>query len=172
MARCLILFAAALALMAPAAAAAGVAHSPEEEALLAVDMNQRDAVGSVDLKAIERISHPNLRVNAPSNRILTREDLIAMVGSGEIRNEVFERIAEAVVITGNVGVVMGREVVVPGAASEQARMYGRRTLNRRYTNIYLRERGVWRHIARHANIVPDPAPAAPAPPSPPPPLHH
>jgi hypothetical protein len=30
---------------------------------------------------------------------------------------------------------MGREVVYPGAASEQARMYGQRTLNRRYTNI-------------------------------------
>jgi hypothetical protein len=138
----------------PSPAPAAIARSEDERALLAADMRQRDAVASVDLAAIAAISHPNLRVNAPSNRILTREDLVRMVGSGEIRNEVFERTAEMVTITGNVGVVMGRELVYPGAGSEQARMYGRRTLKRRYTNIYIRKGGVWRHLARHANIVP------------------
>jgi hypothetical protein len=49
---------------------------------------------------------------------------------------------------------MGREVVFPGAASEQPRMHGQKTLNRRYTNVYLREADVWRHIARHGNIIP------------------
>lgn len=137
-----------------AAAPADLASSPEEAALLATDARQRDAVATGDRKAIAEIAHPSLRVNAPSNRILTREDLIGMVGSGEIRNDVFERTPEAVVITGDVGVVMGREVVFPGAGSEQARMYGEKTLNRRYTNVYLREAGVWRHIARHANIIP------------------
>lgn len=78
-----------------------------------------------------------------------------MVASGEIRNEVFERTPEDVVITGDVGVVMGHEVVFPGAVSEQARMYGRKTLNRRYTNIYIRSSGGWQHLARHANIVPN-----------------
>ncbi len=121
----------------------------------AADARRRDAVAAADLKAIAEISHSNLRVNAPSNRILTREDLIRMVGAGEIRNEVFERTPEAVVITGDVGVVMGREVVFPGAASEQARMYGQKTLNRRYTNVYVREHGgAWRHLARHANVIP------------------
>ena len=57
-------------------------------------------------------------------------------------------------LTGDIGVVMGREVVFPSAASEQSRMYGQKTLSRRYTNVYLREAGIWRHIARHANIIP------------------
>jgi hypothetical protein len=128
-------------------------RSPEEAALLSVDVRQRTAVANADLAAIAAISHPNLRVNAPTNRILTRESLIAMVGSGDIRNEVFERTPEDVQITGDVGVVMGREVVFPGAASEQARVFGQRTLTRRYTNVYLREGGEWRHLARHANVV-------------------
>lgn len=146
----------AILLAAPAAAQSGayVARSPDEAALLEADARQRDAVANVDLDAIHRISHPNLRVNAPSNRILTREDLVRMVGSGEIRNEVFERVPEAAVITGDVGVVMGHETVLPGAGSEQARMYGRRTLSRRYSNVYLRVDGQWRHLARHANITP------------------
>jgi hypothetical protein len=133
---------------------AAVAHTPDETAVLAADARQRAVVADIDLEGIAAIAHPNLRVNAPNNRILTREDLIAMVRSGAIRNEAFERTPEMVVITGDVGVVMGREVVYPGAASEQAQMYGRKTLNRRYTNVYLREGGVWRHLARHANVVP------------------
>lgn len=110
----------------------------DERAVLAADAQQRLAVASVDIDAIGEIAHPDLRVNAPNNRILTREDLMRMVASGEIRNEVFERTPQDVVITGDVGVVMGHEVVLPAAASEQARMYGRQTLSRRYTNIYVR----------------------------------
>ncbi len=145
----------AVTLAQPALAAipAPAEQSADERAVLAADSEQRRAVASADVAAIERISDPHLRVNAPNNRILSREDLIRMVASGEIRNEVFERVPEQVVITGDVGVVMGHEIVFPGAGSEQARMYGRRTLNRRYTNVYIRSGGVWRHIARHANII-------------------
>lgn len=128
-------------------------QTADERGVLAADAQQRLAVASLDVTAIGKISDPHLRVNAPNNRILTREDLMRMVASGEIRNEVFERTPEDVVITGDVGVVMGREVVFPGAESEQARMYGRKTLNRRYTNIYIRSGRSWLHLARHANII-------------------
>ena len=149
-----------LALFAFLAASSSLAAVPEpgartadESALLAADQQQRLAVGAADVAAIEAISDPHLRVNAPNNRILTREDLMRMVASGEIRNDVFERAPEDLVITGDVGVVMGHEVVVPGANSEQARMYGVRTLRRRYTNVYVRSGGTWRHLARHANVI-------------------
>ena len=136
-----------------ASGAPAIGRTANERAVLAADARQRDAVASVNLEAIRAISHPNLRVNAPSNRILTGGDLVKMVESGEIRNEVFERVPEEVVITGSIGVVMGHETVFPGAASEQARMYGRKTLHRRYTNVFIREGGVWRHLARHANVI-------------------
>ena len=131
-------------------------QTADERAVLAADAQQRLAVASMDIEAIGKISDLHLRVNAPNNRILTREDLMRMVASGEIRNEVFERTPEEVVITGDVGVVMGHEVVFPGAASEQARMYGRKTLNRRYTNVYIRSGESWMHLARHANIILNP----------------
>jgi hypothetical protein len=138
--------------LAPAFALTG--RTVDERAVLAADARQRDAVAAVDLKAIAAISHRNLRVNAPSNRILTRGELLRMVGSGDIRNEVFERVPETIIITGDVGVVMGHETVVPGASSEQARMYGRKSLNRRYTNVFIRQGKSWLHLARHANVIP------------------
>lgn len=149
----------AIALLAVAvsspAASAPPARTADETALLAVDARQRDAVAKADLDAIASLSHPDLHVNAPTNRILTRDDLIAMVGSGRIRNEVFERTPELVRITGDVGMVMGHETVLPGKASEQADKFGVKLLKRRYTNIYLRSGGVWRHWARHANVAPE-----------------
>lgn len=143
-----------LAVFAAASQPTLVRRSAAEQALLAADERQRAAVSTADLEAIRSGSHPNLRINAPSNRVLTRDDLVRMVGSGEIKNEVFERVPESITITGNIGVVMGRERVFPGAVSEQARMYGARTLDRRYTNVYLRQGGAWKHIVRHANVIP------------------
>ncbi len=136
-------------------------RSSDEIAVLDADARQRDSVADADGAAIAAGSHPNLRINAPSNRIISGDDLVRMVLSGEIRNEIFERSPESVTVTGDVAVVMGREVVVPGATSEQARMYGRRTLNRRYTNVYLRRDGRWLHLARHANIVLEPSAVEP-----------
>ena len=125
----------------------------DEANLRAADARQRDAVANVDLEAIARISHPNLRVNAPSGRVITREDLVRMVGSGEIRNEVYERTAEVVTITGDVGVVMGREVVQSPPTAEQGRAFGTDVLTRRYTNVYVRVNGEWLHLARHAHVI-------------------
>ncbi|MGZ8346314.1 MAG: nuclear transport factor 2 family protein [Allosphingosinicella sp.] len=149
----ILLFALVLVTRAAAATPAASAQTPDEVAVLAADERQREAVAAVDLPAIAAISHPDLLINAPNNRVITRDDLIRMVGSGEIRNEIFERVPETVSVTGDVAIVMGHETVFPGADSEQARMYGRRTLNRRYTNVYLRVAGTWLHLARHANVL-------------------
>jgi hypothetical protein len=123
----------------------GPVRSPEEASLLATDARQLSAVAAADGSAIDSISHSNLRVNAPNGRVVTKQDFVQTVGSGQIRNEIAERIPESVTITGDVGVVMGRETGLSGAAP----------VNRRYTNVYLRENGAWRLLARHANVVPE-----------------
>jgi hypothetical protein len=120
-----------------------VERSPDEQSLLAVDSRQLAAVAAADGSTIDTISHPNLRVNAPNGRVVTKQDFMQAAGSGQIRNEIAERIPESVTITGNVGVVMGRETGLNGATH----------VNRRYTNVYLRENGAWRLLARHANVV-------------------
>ena len=103
--------------------------------------------------------HANYVVNAPSSRVIPREALLSLMASGGIASERFERTIERVAITGNVGVVMGRETVTPTATSESGQLFGSRALQRRYTNVFVFEGGAWRYLARHANVVP-PAPAA------------
>jgi len=63
-------------------------------------------------------------------------------------------VPEIVRVTGNVGIVMGRETFTPVVSSELGRIYGSVPLQRRYTNIYVREQGRWKWLARHAHVVP------------------
>lgn len=118
-----------------------------------LDADHKEAVSRVDIATLEAMAHPNLRINAPTGRILTRESFLADMRSGAIRAETFERVAEEVVVSGDLGVVMGRETFTPAATSDLGKVYGARPLQRRYTNVYRLENGRWLWIARHANVV-------------------
>ncbi len=137
-----------------AASCATVPSGLDRSSVLAVDEQQREMVASGDVAGLERLADPLLRINAPGGRVLTREQFLANMRSGEIAAEAFERTAEDVTITGNVAVVMGRETFTPVATSELGRTFGAKPLQRRYTNVYLWKRGYWVWLARQANIVP------------------
>ena len=100
------------------------------------------------------LAHRNLRINAPTNVVLSKDQLVEMMANGQIAAENFIRVPESVTITANVGVVMGRETFTPTPDSASGRMFGARPIDRRYTNVYLFEGGKWRFLARHANVVP------------------
>ena len=133
-------------------------QTADQRAVLAADAQQRLAVASVDLAAIGRNSGPSSESerSEQSNSYPRRFDPDGCVQD----NEVFERNCRR---GGHYGQRSGgngsRSRLSQGYASEQARMYGRKTLNRRYTNIYIRSGEGWLHLARHANVVRDePAP--------------
>jgi hypothetical protein len=145
----------------PLLLAAGCASVPAGDgraAVLAVDERQRAMVAAADISGLERLAHPNLRINAPGGRILTREQFLTNMRSGDIAAERFERTAEDVTISGNIAVVMGKEVFTPGASSELGQTFGVKPLPRRYTNVYLWQSGRWLWLARQANVVPSPIP--------------
>lgn len=128
------------------------ALGPAQAELAALDARQKDMVARADVEGLAALSAPELRINAPTNRVLDRARFLAMMKSGQIAAEAFDRTVEDVAITRDVGVVMGRETFTPAPGSELARMYGTRPLARRYTNIYVRRAGRWYWLARHANV--------------------
>lgn len=134
------------------------AQTPEAS-LAVLDAKQKDMVTKGDIDALAALSAHGLTINAPTNRVLTREQFLAMMRNGKIGAEAFDRTVESVTISGDVGVVMGSEVFTPTADSELGRTYGVRPLKRRYTNVYQRERGQWKWLARHANVVQEPVAA-------------
>jgi hypothetical protein len=125
-----------------------------EAALAKLDLQQKEMVARADVDGLAELSAPGLTINAPTGRVLAREQFLAMMRNGQIGAEDFKRTVESVTVSGTVGVVMGSEVFTPTAQSELGRTYGAVPLKRRYTNIYVRHGGAWQWFARHANVVP------------------
>jgi hypothetical protein len=128
----------------------------DEASLRALDERQRQIIAAQDVRGMTEIAHRNLLINAPTNEVLTREQLLAMMASGDVAAEDFVRVPEAVTISGNIGIVMGHESFTPTAASASGRMFGARPLKRRYTNVYMFDGGRWKFIGRHANVIAPP----------------
>lgn len=88
--------------------------------------------------------------NTPSNSVVPGDQLLEMFASGTIRyDEVIQTIEYAGSHGADMVVIMGEEVVVPGEGAPDA---GRRIV-RRFTDVFRRENGEWRHDLRHANVV-------------------
>lgn len=151
-----------LAAMLVAGCGFGRAGAAPMDDVRAVDEAQRRMVAAGDIPGLTALAHTNLRINAPGNRVLTREQFLANISNGEIAAEQFDRRPEVVTISGDVAVVMGSETFTPAAASELGRTYGAVPLERRYTNVYVREQGRWLWLARHANVTGRP-PVSPSP---------
>jgi hypothetical protein len=128
--------------------------APDEASLRVADELQRTAVVAGDIERVRAIMHPNYRVNAPTNTVLTGDQILSMFEQGSIAAEPVERIVEAAVVSGTTGLVMGRETLVPPPGSQLAMTFGEEPLLRRFTNVYSFENGQWWFLARHFTQAP------------------
>jgi len=137
--------------VSPITALAGE-NQPDDPSLRAADAEELRIIQTRDTKAMQEFMLPNYMVNSPANRITRKDQLIQMLSAGQIANEGIERTIEALAITGNVGIVMGREVIKPKATSELGQLYGAKALERRFTNVFLFVDGKWRLLARQSTV--------------------
>ena len=86
-----------------------VAKSPSmavsEASLRAADEHQRTAIAEGEVEAVRILMHSQYRVNAPTNRVMTREEILSMFERGVITAEDVQRTVEAAVVSGTTGVV-------------------------------------------------------------------
>ena len=134
-------------------AAAPANSAPNEASLRAADAEQMRIIVDEDEKAQQDFMHPNYMLNGPANMVKRKPELVAMLARGDIGSEAFERKVEGVAVTGNVGVVMGSEIVTPAPNSNLGRLHPGQVLHRRYTNVFLWQEGRWWFLARQASIV-------------------
>ncbi len=116
-----------------------------EQEIRKLDLAHADAVLRGDLAAMDKIWTADFKVNNPFNEV----DKADRIRTGAVTYSSFERVAETVLVHKNTVIVMGRETVVPKGNSPDAG----KTINRRYTNIYMKREGKWRLIARHASVI-------------------
>jgi hypothetical protein len=142
-----------IVMLAPLLCTSAMAEEISEASLRAADAEQMRIIVQGDAGAQQEFMHPNYILNGPSNRVMRKPALVAMLARGAMGSDRFERTVEGTAITGNVGIVMGSEVVRPTATSELGTQHGAEPLNRRHTNVFLFEGGKWRFLARQATVV-------------------
>lgn len=138
-----------------------IAAGPDEPSLRAADAEQMRIIVDEDANAQQAFMHDNYIINGPSNQVLRKPQLLQMLSQGAMASDTFQRTIEAVQITDNVGIVMGRETVAPSPGSQLAKLHGPDVLQRRFTNVFYFDDGKWRFLARQATLVATPPPRAP-----------
>lgn len=143
----LILLAVVAAILAPALVSAQSARQKAgiEQEIRRLDLAHADAVLRGDAAALDKLWTEDFRVNNPFNEI----DKADRIRTGAVTYSSFIREPEAVLIHGETVIVMGRETVVPKGNSPESG----KTINRRYTNIWMKRAGKWRLVARHASVI-------------------
>ena len=143
----LFLIAAALTVLIPGVAAAQSAKQKAaiEQEVRRLDLAHADAVLRGDLAAMDKLWTKDFKVNNPFNEV----DKADRIRTGAVTYSSFERVPETVLVHGDTVIVMGRETVVPKGNSPDAGQ----TINRRYTNIWMKREGRWRLVARHASVI-------------------
>jgi len=120
------------------------------EEIKILDMAHAKAIFQGDAAALDSLMDDDVTVNHPTNKIVNeKKELLNLIQEGVIRYTSFERFPEKFLFFQDMVVVMGGEIVVPAKGAPNAG----KTLERRYTNIWMNRGGKWRLTIRHANNV-------------------
>ncbi len=117
-----------------------------EQEIRKLDLAHAEAILKRDVDALNKLLAREVVTNHPTNKIVNeREGIFELIRNGTINYSKFERVPETFLLYKNMVVVMGHETLVMAKDSK--------TVNRRYTNIWMKQNGKWLLNIRHAHIV-------------------
>jgi len=110
------------------------------------------AILNADTNTLKQVWAPEFLVNNPRNDISANlNSVLQTQKSGMIDYCSFERVIDQMQFQKDIVITMGHETFVsrndiPGAKAGQIH-------KRRFTNIWMKKKGKWQQIARHASII-------------------
>lgn len=123
-----------------------------ENQIKELDQRQRLWMLKEDANALKKLYDSDLLVNAPFNAVTSGSEVVYhLVQTGFIKLSGFTEVTEKVLLKGEVAVTMGSETVT--FEKNSSNPHAGQTIKRRFTHVYLKERGNWMLIARHANEI-------------------
>ncbi len=126
------------------------ANDPAVQEVLELRRQGIAATSSVGASAASERFSSTLVANTPGNSVVTGEQMLQQFARGTVSySSVEQRLEYAGSHGPDVVVLLGEEVVVPGPGAANA---GRK-IHRRFTDVFRKENGEWRHDLAHANVV-------------------
>jgi hypothetical protein len=138
-----------LALLTAAGTSAVFAQTPEAQVRQA-NTEEVDAFLHNDPAAMDRLWSDDFVVTNPLNKFVTKQQVLGMVSSGVLVITSYERQIEYLRVYGDMVITAGNETVVWGGKMPNAG----KAQHLRFTGIWMKQRGHWQEVARHANVVP------------------
>ena len=120
----------------------------KEAEVRAMEQQEVQALLQKDTVTLKKIWAPDFMVNSPFNMVFIGGQ-VGLVSAGIISYTSFIRNIEHVMVLKDVVITMGSETVIPSGLDPMAGQ----TIQRRYTNIWMKEKGNWIMVARHANTI-------------------
>jgi uncharacterized protein (TIGR02246 family) len=121
-----------------------------EQHIRQLEAEAAKAILDKDESAIDRLFAKDAVTNNPRGGLTVgSEGIKVLFKNGTIDYGSFERNIESVQIRGTTVIVMGNEVyAMKGKNGEKGP-----TIHRRYTNVWMKSKGVWQITARHASVI-------------------
>ena len=121
-----------------------------EQEIKRLDLAHANAILRRDVEALKKLIADDAVTNHPTNKIVKeREGIFELIRTGTINYSSFERVPETFLFYKDMVVVMGNETLTlagdVGKAGQNVR--------RRYTNVWMKQKGKWLLTIRHAHIV-------------------
>jgi len=116
-----------------------------QQEIRTLEERARAAFLDADVPTLDAMWDNRLLVNSPLNVVNDKARVLELLGSGRIRHTMDEVEIEHIARYGDVVVVMGRDTVDGPPTNVLT--------HRRFTNVWQLQDGVWRMIARHAQVI-------------------
>jgi len=124
-------------------------QSSDEALVRKLEEQERQAILKKDTVQLAHLMSKKIVVQNPENAIVGFQQIIGRSKSGKINYSFFERQIDKITFVNGIAVVMGLETLIPQGTSQNAG----KTVQRRFTNVWTKERGGWKLTARQATIV-------------------
>jgi ketosteroid isomerase-like protein len=128
---------------------ASLAQQNNETEIRNLEKQEGEAFVKKDMIALLKLFSPNLVVNSPVNKVFGFADVMNMIRNRKIDVGPVEKVIEKITFVENIAIVMGHDIVTPQGAMDNAG----KTLTRRYTDIWMKDKNSWRLSARQATII-------------------
>ena len=125
------------------------AQQNSEERIRKLEKMEGVAFANKDTATLLTLFSPHLVVNTPLNRVATFEDVMRLIRAGKIDVSADEKVIEKVTFVENIAIVMGYDIVKAQGEMENTG----KTVKRRYTDIWMKDKLSWRLTARQATII-------------------
>ena len=121
-----------------------------EQEIRRLDLAHADAILRRDVETLKKLIAEDAVTNHPTNKIVKeREGIFELIRNGTINYSSFAREPETFLFYKDMVVVMGNETLT---LADNASGAGK-TVRRRYTNVWMKQKGKWLLSVRHAHIV-------------------